>query len=73
MPEHIDAGLLNIFLRANYEVIGVPGNVFSGDGSTVYRNCVRLAISYYQKDRLEDGIQRFCAGVCEYFAKNPKA
>lgn len=72
MPEHIDGVLMNQYIRDHHKVLGISGNVFAVDGSS-YRNCVRLAISYYQIEFLEPAIHRFCDGVCAYFAKNPAA
>lgn len=72
MPEHIDGVLMNQYIRDHHKVFGISGNVFAVDRLS-YRNCVRLAISYYQMEHLEPAIRRFCDGVCAYFARNPAA
>lgn len=67
LPKHVDCVELNAFTQEHYRVAGISGHFFSAEGK--FRNCLRLAISFYCYERLKAALERLCTAIGEFLAK----
>ncbi|XP_049828353.1 2-aminoadipate transaminase [Schistocerca gregaria] len=68
LPETVDANDFLPWCKEYYKVSALPGNIFSPVGK--FRNCIRLAISFHDKERLSAAGYRLCQALTEYFKIN---
>lgn len=58
LPERIDSAELLKYALEKHQVNFIFGQSTSPTGS--YKNCARLSISFCDKDKLQEGVKRFC-------------
>lgn len=64
LPEAVNAQKFNEFCREKYQLIVIPGNIFSLDKK--FTNCIRITIGFQTNAILQTAIPRLCLAINEF-------